>query len=69
MPPDITGRPVTYALAIPTNAPHRKAAERLLEFFVSDSVRPKLRGRFVDMMDRPVVHGTNAPAFVGQISR
>jgi molybdate/tungstate transport system substrate-binding protein len=66
MPPDITGRPVTYALAIPTNAPHKRTGEKLLEFFVSDSVRPKLRARFVDMMDRPVVHGTGAPGFLAK---
>lgn len=66
MPPAVTGRPVTYALAIPTNAPHRKVGERLLEFFLSDSVRPKLRARFVDMMDRPVVHGTEAPGFLSK---
>ena len=64
IPPDVTGRPVTYALAIPTNAPHRPVGEKLLEFFLSDSVRPKLRARFVDMMDRPVVHGTQAPGFL-----
>jgi molybdate/tungstate transport system substrate-binding protein len=64
MPPDLNGRPVTYALTIPTNAPHRKAGERMLEFFLSDDVRPKLRARFVDMIDRPVVHGTGAPAFL-----
>jgi molybdate/tungstate transport system substrate-binding protein len=64
MPPELTGRPVTYALAIPTQAPHQQSAERALEFFLSDSVRPKLRSRFVDMMDRPVVHGTGAPAFL-----
>jgi molybdate/tungstate transport system substrate-binding protein len=66
MSPDVTGRPVTYALAIPMKAAHPKPAERLLEFFFSDSVRPKLRGRFVDMMDRPVVHGTQAPEFLGR---
>ena len=64
MPPDVTGRPVTYALAIPVKAPHPKAAEQLLEFFLSDSVRPKLRSRFVDMMDHPVVHGSEAPGFL-----
>jgi molybdate/tungstate transport system substrate-binding protein len=64
MPPDVTGRPVTYALAIPTQAPHKRGAERLLQFFLSDSVRPKLRSRFVDMLDRPMVHGTGAPAFL-----
>jgi molybdate/tungstate transport system substrate-binding protein len=65
MPLDVTGRPVTYALAIPTQAPHKRSAERTLAFFLSDSVRPKLRSRFVDMMDRPVVHGTGAPDFLG----
>lgn len=66
MPSDITGRPVTYALAIPTNAPHKRSGEQLLEFLVSDSVRPKLRARLVDMMDRPVVHGTGAPGFLSR---
>jgi molybdate/tungstate transport system substrate-binding protein len=64
MPPEIVGRPVTYALAIPIRAPHPKLAERLLEFFLSDSVRPKLRARFVDMMDRPIVYGDDAPRFL-----
>jgi molybdate/tungstate transport system substrate-binding protein len=64
MPPDVTGRPVTYALAIPTQAHHKRSAERALEFFLSDSVRPKLRRRFVDMMDGAVVHGTGAPDFL-----
>jgi molybdate/tungstate transport system substrate-binding protein len=66
MPPEVTGRPVTYALAIPDSAPHRKTGEALLQFFLSDSVRPKLRARFVDMMDRPIVHGTGAPAFLSR---
>jgi molybdate/tungstate transport system substrate-binding protein len=66
MPAEVTGRPVVYALAIPTKAPHKQAAERLLEFFLSEPVRPKLRANFVDMMDRPVVHGTGAPAFLGK---
>lgn len=66
MPPELTGRPVTYALAIPAKAPHKAAGEALLEFFLSDSVRPKLRARFVDMMDRAVVHGTEAPGFLSK---
>src|SRR3954468_24442468 len=64
MPPEITGRPVTYALAIPLNAPHRAAAEKLLEFLLADSVKARLRGRYVDMVDHPVVHGTGAPGFL-----
>lgn len=66
MPPEVAGRPVTYALAIPINAPHKKAGEKLLAFFLSDSIRPKLRARFVDMIDRPVVHGTEAPGFLAK---
>ena len=64
MPPDVTGRPVTYALAIPARAPHKAAGGQLLEFLLSDSVKTKLRARFVDMIDRPVVHGTGAPDFL-----
>ena len=64
MPPELTGRPVTYALAIPTKAPHRESGERLLEFLLSDSVRARLRARYVDMVDRPEVHGSDAPAFL-----
>jgi molybdate/tungstate transport system substrate-binding protein len=64
LPAEITGRPVTYALAIPTNAPHKKVGEALLQFFLSDSVRPRLRARYVDMMERPVVHGSGAPEFL-----
>jgi molybdate/tungstate transport system substrate-binding protein len=64
LPPEITGVPVTYALAIPAAAPHPKAAGQLLEFFLSDSTKAKLRARYVDMLARPVVHGTGAPAFL-----
>lgn len=64
MPAEITGRPVTYALAIPAKAPHRATGERVLEFLLSDSVKARLRNRYVDMVDRPVVHGTDAPAFL-----
>jgi molybdate/tungstate transport system substrate-binding protein len=64
MPPEITGRPVTYALTIPAKAPHRAAGEKLLEFLLSDSVKSRLRGRYVDMVHRPEVHGTGAPGFL-----
>lgn len=66
LPPDVTGRPVVYALTIPTRAAHARAAERLLSHLLSDSVRSTLRARFVDMMDRPVVHGTQAPDVLGK---
>ena len=60
---------MTYALAIPTNAPHKAAGEQLLAFLLSDSVKTKLRARFVDMIDRPVVHGTGGPDFLTKAPR
>lgn len=66
MPPDITGRPVIYALSIPAKAPHRAAAEQLLEHLQTTAVKASLRAAFVDMMTVPVVHGTGAPAFLNR---
>jgi molybdate/tungstate transport system substrate-binding protein len=62
MPPELTGRPVTYALSIPVQAPHRRAAEALAGFLETPATIARLRAAFVDMMDRPDVHGTGAPA-------
>lgn len=64
MPPAITGPPVTYALSIPKLAPHRKSAERLLEFLESTQVKNNLRARYVDMLEMPRVHGDDAPSFL-----
>jgi molybdate/tungstate transport system substrate-binding protein len=66
MPPEVTGRPVTYALSIPTSASHKAAAERLIQELLSESGKARLRERHVDMMVAPVVHGTGAPAFLGK---
>ena len=66
MPPEITGRPVIYALSIPLKAPHKAAAERLLEHLQTPAVKASLRASFVDMMTVPVVHGTGAPAFLNR---
>ena len=62
LPPEITGRPVTYALSIPTRAPHAKSAERLLAFIESDVVKQRLRDAYVDMLPAAAVHGEGAPA-------
>ena len=62
LPPEITGRPVTYALSIPARAPHAKSAERLLAFIESDAVKQRLRDAWVDMMPAVAVHGEGAPA-------
>jgi molybdate/tungstate transport system substrate-binding protein len=65
LPAEITGRPVTYALTIPTAAPHADAAGRLLGYLESELVRHRLRDAWVDMMATPIVHGTGAPAYLG----
>jgi molybdate/tungstate transport system substrate-binding protein len=62
MPPELTGKPVTYALSVPTQAPHRGAAEAFVEHLESPAVIAQLRAAFVDMMDRPEIHGTGAPS-------
>jgi molybdate/tungstate transport system substrate-binding protein len=66
LPPDVTGRPVTYALSIPAAAAHKAAGERLLEHLLSESGKARLRERYVDMMVAPIVRGTGAPAFLGK---
>jgi molybdate/tungstate transport system substrate-binding protein len=66
MPPEITGRPIMYALSIPTRAPHAAAGARLLEFLTGAAVRANLRGAHVDMLEIPVVHGDGAPAFLAK---
>jgi molybdate/tungstate transport system substrate-binding protein len=64
MPSQITGAPITYALSIPSRAPHPAAARRALEYLESSAGRAGLRASFVDMMDTPIIHGTGAPAFM-----
>lgn len=64
MPPEIVGRPVTYALSIPTGALHRRPAEQLLAELESPEGQARLRAAFVDMLAVPSVHGEGAPAFL-----
>jgi molybdate/tungstate transport system substrate-binding protein len=56
------GQPILYGLSIPQSAPHRAAAERFLAYLASSDVVQKLRAAHVDMLDRPIVVGTGAPA-------
>jgi molybdate/tungstate transport system substrate-binding protein len=56
------GQPILYGLSIPKSAPHRVTAERFLAYLTSSDVVQKLRAAHVDMLDRPIVAGTGAPA-------
>jgi hypothetical protein len=51
-------------LSIPTAAPHRDAAEKLLEDLESPEAQARLRAAYVDMLATPNVHGERAPAFL-----
>ena len=56
------GQPILYGLTIPKGAPHRASATRFLAFLESPETLRALRGAHVDMLDRPVIHGTGAPS-------
>lgn len=56
------GQPILYGLSIPTNAPHRAAATRFLAHLMTPEVVRLLRAAHVDMLDRPIVVGSGAPA-------
>lgn len=55
------GQPILYGATIPKDAPHRKAAEQLYRFLTSPAMIARLRAAHVDMLDRPIVIGTDAP--------
>jgi molybdate/tungstate transport system substrate-binding protein len=61
-----TGQPILYGLTIPKDAPHRAAAKRFLEFLESPSTLRVLHAAHVDMLDRPVIHGSGAPPELGR---
>ena len=56
------GQPILYGLSVPKSAPHHAAASRFLAYLTSPDVVQKLRAAHVDMLDRPIVVGTGAPA-------
>ncbi len=61
-----TGQPILYGLTVPKDAPHRAAAARFLDFLTSPATLRALRAAHVDMLDRPVIHGSGAPPEIGR---
>lgn len=55
------GRPIVYALSIPTAAPHRAIAERFVRFLLSADGRRILRTQGLDALDAPAFVGTGVP--------
>jgi molybdate/tungstate transport system substrate-binding protein len=58
----VKGEAILYGLTIPRAAPHPAAAERFLAYLFSAAVVKQLRDAHVDIMTKPVVHGSGAPA-------
>jgi molybdate/tungstate transport system substrate-binding protein len=63
-PIEYRGRPIVYALTVPTLAPHPDAARRFLALFFAEPTRRALRAAHVDLLDQPVIVGTGAPSEV-----
>jgi molybdate/tungstate transport system substrate-binding protein len=59
---EFRGRPIVYALSVPTAAPHRAIAEQFVRYLLSADGRRVLRGQGLDALEAPSVVGTGAPA-------
>jgi molybdate/tungstate transport system substrate-binding protein len=66
---EFKGQPILYGLSVPTRAPHHAAAQRFLVHLTSPPVVEALRKAHVDMLDRPIVVGSGAPAELRGASR
>jgi molybdate/tungstate transport system substrate-binding protein len=62
------GRPIVYALTIPTRAPNPALAERFVTFLLSPEGVAILRAAKLDALARPVVVGDGAPAAVARLA-
>jgi molybdate/tungstate transport system substrate-binding protein len=58
----IAGQPITYALSVPEAAPHATAGKRLMTDLLSPTTVRSLRAAHVDMLDHPIIAGSNPPA-------
>jgi molybdate/tungstate transport system substrate-binding protein len=59
------GQPISYALSVPLRAPHPGVAARFVDFLFSPAGLALLRGAHLDVLDRPIIEGTGAPAGLG----
>jgi len=59
---EFKGQPIVYGMSEPLRAPHPAAASKFLEYLSSPDVVKQLRSAHVDMLDRPIVVGSGAPA-------
>lgn len=59
---EFRGRPIVYAVSVPTAAPHRAIAERFVRYLLSADGRRVLRREGLDALEVPGVIGAGAPA-------
>jgi len=62
------GRPIVYALTIPTRAPNPALAERFVTFLLSPEGVAILRAAKLDALARPVIVGKGAPEAVQRLA-
>jgi molybdate/tungstate transport system substrate-binding protein len=61
----VTGEPILYGMTVPRNAPHPAVADRFLRYLFSRPVVKQLRDAHIDLLPKPVMHGSGAPAGIG----
>ena len=59
---EFRGRPIVYALSVPTKAPHHAIADQFVRYLLSPEGRRVLRAEGLDALEGPGVVGTGAPA-------
>ncbi|HXY29495.1 MAG TPA: tungstate ABC transporter substrate-binding protein WtpA [Gemmatimonadaceae bacterium] len=60
----IKGEPIIFGASIPTNAPHRALAEQFLAYLLSSAGRGVQRAQMLDVLDKPILVGSGAPASI-----
>lgn len=60
-----TGQPILYGMTVPRGAPHPAVADRFLRYLFSATVAKQVRDAHIDLLAKPVVHGSGAPGGIG----
>lgn len=60
----VRGRPILFGVSIPGGAPHPAAAERFVDYLLSEEGRRILRRTGFDALDMPVLLGRDVPALL-----
>jgi len=64
---EIRGRPITYALSIPPNAPHGAAAAEFVKFLLGENGRRLMRSEHLDVLEVPSFIGRGIPAVLDSL--